>query len=69
MATATTVLCLTADEAQTLMAVCDRIGGSPRTTRRRHMDAIRSALSAAGVKKTGGDDIDDTQRSIQFLPN
>lgn len=42
-------LVLSPDEAETLLAICHRIGGNPLTTRRAHMDLIRQALSDVGV--------------------
>ncbi len=42
-------LTLSKDEAETLLAVCTRIGGSPVTTRRAHTDRIAHALQLVGL--------------------
>lgn len=44
------VLTLSEDEAATLRAVCECIGGDMRKSRRRDMDAIGTSLSSAGIK-------------------
>lgn len=42
-------LTLTADEADTLLAVTRKCSGDPATSRRKHTDAIRLRLDAAGA--------------------
>ena len=39
---------LTSDEVDTLLCICNKIGGNPRFTRRGHIDNIRAALISAG---------------------
>lgn len=43
---------LTQDEAQTLTEILASIGGDPRTTARRHAQAISSAMQSAGYHWT-----------------
>jgi hypothetical protein len=43
------VLTLSFDEAQTLLDITHRIGGSAERTRRKHTDAIRDALARVGI--------------------
>jgi len=40
---------LTMEEAQTLLDICRKIGGSPRLGPRKHSDEILNALVAQGV--------------------
>ncbi len=42
-------LLLTGEEATALLVVCELVGGDPEKTPRRHIDAIRRALEAAGA--------------------
>jgi hypothetical protein len=58
-------LTLSDAEANALQDLCDRIGGPP-TTRRRHFDAIRLALSGAGVSGHGTLDISQTHGVVYF---
>jgi hypothetical protein len=58
-------LTLTQDEAETLFAVCCRIGGLPTSTRRGNMDAIGKALKDVNIESDTGD-IDEKEKSIYF---
>jgi len=60
-------LTLTKAEAETLRAVCNRVGGDPSTSRRRHVDAISTALSNIGGLECNTDDIDLLRRSLYFI--
>lgn len=42
---------LSADEVDTLVLICDSIGGCPEISRRKHADAISKGLKALGVKR------------------
>jgi type II secretory pathway predicted ATPase ExeA len=42
-------LTLNQNEAETLLIILGKIGGTPTTTRRRFADAMRKALNTAGV--------------------
>lgn len=50
-------LTLSQDEIQFLFDVTGNIGGSPFTSRRRHSDSIRDALSALGLSSTRPSDL------------
>ena len=57
---------LSIEEAETLRGIAGRIGGSP-TGRRRHMDAISSALYIAGVRGSIGDsEVEKSNQAIYF---
>jgi hypothetical protein len=45
------VLTLDQNEAETLLAITGRVGGTPENTRRRFVDNIRVALQTAGVQE------------------
>jgi hypothetical protein len=45
------VLTLNKHEAETLLAVTGKIGGTPENTRRRFVDSIRRAMLSAGVQE------------------
>lgn len=47
------VLEMTVQQAETMRAICSRIGGSPANSRRRDTDAIKEALDEAGVIEAG----------------
>lgn len=48
-------LTLSMPEAQTLVDVCEHIGGCPDNSRRKHTDSIRLALIGCGIKVNGSD--------------
>lgn len=58
-------LILSADEADALMTILYRIGGSIQT-RRRFTDSVLQALRQAGLKHTRADDILPQAGSIWF---
>lgn len=49
------ILTLTQEEAETLHAITYRVGGDPRTTRRKHVDSIRRALTETGIDRDTDD--------------
>jgi hypothetical protein len=59
-------LTLTYEEAQFLVDVNDRIGGSPILSRRGLSGNIRRALHEIGVLGQGTYDISETDRAIYF---
>lgn len=60
-------LSLSLQEAQTLLDICYRIGGSPVVSRRRHAESIMKALiEDAGLSGRGCDDIEPFAKSIWF---
>lgn len=48
-------LTLSRAETETLMAIFQKIGGSPATTRRRHVDAMREALEELNIADKAAD--------------
>ena len=57
---------LSIEEAETLMGITNRIGGSLKG-RRSHMTAVRLALYDAGVRGNIGDDeLEQANRAIYF---
>ena len=54
------------EEATTLRAVCFRIGGSPTISRRRHTDAIGTALAK---ELPAAPDTSDIQAGLSFRDN
>ena len=38
------------DEAQSILIVCENVGGMPELSRRGHFDNLKRALTSAGVK-------------------
>lgn len=62
---ATITLHLSIEEAQALLAVCKRIGGSSAFTRRKHFDSIQSALCSVGISESSSD-FDPKLRAIYF---
>lgn len=59
-------LTLTQEEAETLRTICQRIGGSPEFTRRKHADSIKEALIDIGVDYVETD-ICPKSRAIYFI--
>ena len=59
-------LTLTYEEAQILIDIGDRIGGSPILSRRLLSDNIRRALAEVGVLGQGTHDIHNINRAIYF---
>ncbi|MEU0860642.1 hypothetical protein ABZ352_35545 [Streptomyces griseofuscus] len=59
---------LTVEEAETLVAVLSRVGGSPYTSPRKHAGAVLDALREAGTRAYWEDDHppDQATGSIQF---
>ncbi|MFF9525393.1 hypothetical protein ACF1DV_25940 [Streptomyces achromogenes] len=59
---------LTVDEAETLVAVLARVGGSPHESPRGNAEAVMKALSGAGVRNYWVEDhpSDLASGSIQF---
>lgn len=70
-------LTLTEDEVYTLLVIANRIGGCPRASLRKHVDAINdaihSALGADGVDlerfNRMNNNVSRDQRSIYFKDN
>lgn len=56
------------DAAQSLRIICDRIGGDPDTSGRRHFDNLKKALDMAGIHCPPGGHLREYPRShIMFL--
>lgn len=55
-------------EAQTLLDICEMVGGSPHKSRRAHADAIATALRSAGYRSPNGvcPDVEPRRNSIYF---
>jgi hypothetical protein len=61
----TITLTLSMEEASALKAVCQRVGGDPYATPRKHFDSILDELRSVGVKEEAYQ-VDDKHRSIYF---
>jgi hypothetical protein len=59
VASATVLLCLTQAEAETIAAMLQFVGGSPKTSRRRHAESVVTALNNIGVRL----DVSDVDRT------
>ena len=59
------VLTLDQNEAETLLFITGKVGGSPETSRRRFVDEIRAALQKADVKAVQAS-CDEERKSVWF---
>lgn len=57
---------LTQDEAQFIRSVMSSCGGDSETSRRKHADAIETAMRNAGVPWVGCCDMDHQRNTIWF---
>jgi hypothetical protein len=62
----TYTLVLSQEEASTLLALTEKIGGSPTASRRKHTDAIRFALLSTGLTANISDLLDRYKGTLYF---